>query len=208
MQSVRTITTVAARLNARCRMGTKGPSLPALLAMSDRARLPDPVPKLPAFPKKAALVFRGGDTVQGRRARTACRRLGIPFIWAGTAADAIRLHADGLHLRDDATTRGREARVWRRRRGNALLFAAAHGSRAARSAAALGVDAILLSPVFPTASHPGAPCIGPARFRSWVRQAAVPVYALGGVTPATARTLLSTRCAGIAGIDWVLTLRP
>ncbi|WP_337996334.1 thiamine phosphate synthase [Oleispirillum naphthae] len=199
---MRTITTVAFRLNAR----SGDARLPALLAMSDRARLPDPVPFLRRFPRRAALVFRGGDAARGWAARAACRRLGVPFFWAGAAAEARFLSADGLHLRDDAAARQREARAWRRH-GGALLFAAAHGPRAVRAAAAAGADAVLLSPVFPTASHPGAPAIGISRFRAWARAAGVPVYALGGVTPKTARALVSTPCVGIAGIDWVLALR-
>jgi len=175
--------------------------------MSDRARLPDPVPFLRRFPPGAALVFRGGDVARGWAARAACRRLGVPFFWAGGAAEALFLAADGLHLRDDRSARGREARTWRRRAGGALLFAAAHGPRALRAAGAARADAVLLSPVFPTESHPGESAIGISRLRAWARAAGAPVYALGGVTPRTARALLSTPCVGIAGIDWVLALR-
>lgn len=183
--------------------------MPALLAMSDRLRLPDPIPLLPRFPVDAALIHRGGTRDDDAAAvRAACRHQGIPFLWAGSAADALALDADGLHLRDDATWRARQARAWRRRRPHALLTAAAHGPRALRAAAALGVDAVLLSPVFPTASHPGNTTIGISRFRWWVRACPCPVHALGGVTPRTARALFSTGCVGIAGIDWVLSLSP
>lgn len=199
---MRTIATVAARLNARSRA-----PLPALLAMRDAARLPDPRPLLPGFPRGAALVWRGGTLdARAAAARTACLRLGIPFLWAGRAAEALAMRADGLHLRDDPAFRASEARAWRRR-GGGLLTGAAHGLRAVRECAALGMDAVLLSPVFPSASHPGGKAIGITRFRAWARAADVPVFALGGVTEKRARALLSARCAGIAGIDWVLALR-
>ena len=43
-----------------------------------------------------------------------------------------------------------------------LVSAAAHDEASARRAARAGVDLILLSPVFPTNSHPGRPALGPA----------------------------------------------
>ncbi len=200
---MRTIATVAARLNARSRA-----PLPALLAMRDRARMPDPRPLLPGFPQGAALVWRGGILdAQAAATRAACLCLGVPFLWAGRAAEALAIRADGLRLRDDPAFRNAEARAWRRR-GGGLLTGAAHGLRALRECAALGMDAVLLSPVFLTASHPSGKAIGICRFRAWTRAADIPVFALGGVTDKTARALLSADCAGIAGIDWVLSLRP
>ena len=50
-------------------------------------------------------------------------------------------------------------------------------------------DALVLSPVFATRSHPGAPPLGPLRFRLLARQARVPVIALGGMTARRAAAL-------------------
>jgi thiamine-phosphate pyrophosphorylase len=52
--------------------------------------------------------------------------------------------------------------------------------------------AVLLSPVFATRSHPGAPCLGPVRF---------PVLALGGMSGARARALRWGRWAAIDGLS-------
>jgi thiamine-phosphate pyrophosphorylase len=43
--------------------------------------------------------------------------------------------------------------------------------------------------------------MGPVRFAALARAAGRPVYALGGVTNETARRLLSTGAAGLAGIQ-------
>lgn len=64
-----------------------------------------------------------------------------------------------------------------------------------------GADAILLSPVFPTASHPDAPVLGPVRFRLLARKAKAPVIALGGMTRATAKRLDWPRWAAIDGLS-------
>jgi thiamine-phosphate pyrophosphorylase len=59
---------------------------------------------------------------------------------------------------------------------------------------------VILSPVFPTRSHPGAPALGPLRWAALARRAAGPVVALGGVDGARARRL-PRRTAGLAAID-------
>lgn len=57
--------------------------------------------------------------------------------------------------------------------------------------------ALLLSPVFPTRSHPGAKVLGPLRFRLLAARAGVPVIALGGMNARTAKRLDWPRWAGI-----------
>ncbi len=58
-------------------------------------------------------------------------------------------------------------------------------------------DAILLSPVFPTRSHPGSKVLGPRRFRLLAARSPVPVIALGGMNPRCARHLNATHWAAI-----------
>jgi len=57
--------------------------------------------------------------------------------------------------------------------------------------------AILLSPAFPTRSHPGEKPLGPVRFRLLAVHAAVPVIALGGMNARSARRLDWRYWAGI-----------
>jgi thiamine-phosphate pyrophosphorylase len=63
------------------------------------------------------------------------------------------------------------------------------------------VDAVLLSPVFPTRSHPGAPALGPVRFGLWLRAASVSVIALGGMDAPRLRRLRGQGAHGYAAID-------
>jgi thiamine-phosphate pyrophosphorylase len=86
------------------------------------------------------------------------------------------------------------------RRRDWIVTAAAHSPIAIRLAARLGVDAVLLSPVFATASHPDARTLGPLRFARWARESPVPVYALGGIDAARARRLRGSGAVGFAGI--------
>jgi thiamine-phosphate pyrophosphorylase len=57
--------------------------------------------------------------------------------------------------------------------------------------------ALVLSPVLPTRSHPGASSLGPLRFRLLAARAGLPVIALGGMNASTARRLKWPRWGGI-----------
>jgi thiamine-phosphate pyrophosphorylase len=175
--------------------------LPPLILMTDAVRLPDPEAAIACLPRGAAVILRHRDAVErgrlARRLAAPCLRLGLTLI---IAADArLAAAAGGLHLPEHMLRHGgRGWRAWRR--PGWLVTAAAHSPAAIRAAAGAGVDAVLLSPVFPTASHPGAAALGPLKFAAFVRRSPVPVYALGGVAAATAPRLAGSGAAGFAAI--------
>jgi len=207
---VRTIATVAQRLNDRnSKLFRNKKRFPAVLAMTDTLRCPDIAEIIPHLPPNCAVIYRNGDHPQrwemARKLQTACRHNHVPMIMAGTATEAATCNASGLHLRDQKHLRNRELRMYRRKfKRHGFVIAAAHSPVSIRHCATLGINAILLSPVYTTRSHPGAASLGITKFRLWCRLSKVPVYALGGITQKTAGHLLSTNCIGIAGIDWFL----
>ena len=132
------------------------------------------------------------------------RQRRLRLLVAGDARLARAIGADGLHLPESLVA----APGWRRfQRPGWLVTAAAHSAPAIARAFACGVDAVLLSPVFPTASHPGGQALGLLRFARLVRWSPLPVYALGGISAATVRRLNSLSIAGIAGISAVAGIR-
>ncbi len=82
-----------------------------------------------------------------------------------------------------------------------LTLATAHNLADIGLANRLRADAVLLSPAFPTRSHPNAPALGPLRFRLLAAHAQMPVLALGGMNPQTARRLAWPRWAAIDGLS-------
>lgn len=81
----------------------------------------------------------------------------------------------------------------------ALYGRAAHDEAEVRRARAEGVDYLVVGPIFPTASHPGHPGIGPERLAALVRVAGpVPVLAIGGLTPERVEAVLTAGASGIA----------
>ena len=77
-------------------------------------------------------------------------------------------------------------------------LATAHDLREIGRANRCGAQAVLISPVFPTRSHPGAPTLGRIRLLLLARRARMPVIALGGMT---ARRFRGLGIHGWAAID-------
>lgn len=190
----------------RDRRHRRGAALPLLLLMTDPARLPDPAPAVAQLPRGSGVILRHQDPrARARLARALaplCRRQGVLLLIAGDPRLAAELRADGVHFPE---SRGAEARAWRRRRPRWLITTAAHDGPALQRAARAGAQAALLSPVFATASHPGARPLGPVRFTRLVHRSPLPVYALGGVTAESARKLKTSGTVGIAGISGLAT---
>lgn len=177
--------------------------LPALIVMSDEQRLPDPVVALAHLPPGGAIVLRHRDAVARRalveRTMPLAHARGVLVIVADDPELAHRSGAAGLHLPERVAASADAYLIRRRWRG--LLTCAAHDPRALRRAHQINADAALVSPVFPTRSHPGDVSIGLMRFLAWTRDARLPVYALGGVNAANAGRLHGRTIVGIAGID-------
>ncbi|MGB0672099.1 MAG: thiamine phosphate synthase [Rhodospirillales bacterium] len=129
------------------------------------------------------------------------RRRGLVVILATEPKTAAGLGADGCHLSEVALRRqaGKRRRPW----PGFLITAATHGPSALNKAALLGCDAALLSPIFPTLSHPDAQTLGPLKTRLWVRRVGfpLPVFALGGLRPATAKRLGRQALSGFAATE-------
>lgn len=81
-----------------------------------------------------------------------------------------------------------------------LLAASCHNAEELALAAELGCDFATLSPVLPTASHPDAPTLGFAQAAQLTAAAQLPVYWLGGLTPAELSQTKNSGAQGIAAI--------
>lgn len=128
-----------------------------------------------------------------------CRQRGLILLVAGDTRLARAVGADGVHLPQGLLP---SAAGLRRQFG--MVTAAAHDAGAVARAARAEVDAVLISPVFATVSHPGAAGLGVVRFAALVDQArrkGLKVYALGGMDAVTGRRLKITGMTGVAGIS-------
>lgn len=173
--------------------------LPRLLAFTDPARTPDVAAFARALPPGAALVYRAFGAPRAAAELVAIARdNGLILLVGADAGLAARLGADGVHLPERLAG---EAGRLKARRPDWIVTAAAHSLAAARRAANAGADAAVVSAVFASASPSAGAPMGPVRLAGLVRQAGLPVYALGGVNDATAARLLNVGIAGLAGLE-------
>jgi thiamine-phosphate pyrophosphorylase len=77
----------------------------------------------------------------------------------------------------------------------------AHDRAEALAGKRAGAALLFVSPVHPTASHPGAPALGPRRARRIGAGLGLPIVALGGMTARRWRRLRTAGFAGWAAID-------
>ncbi len=91
-----------------------------------------------------------------------------------------------------------ESAYWRARFPSLLITTSAHSLHALLRAQSMPVDAVFLSPVFATQSHPERTALTPARANLIAKQMRKPLYALGGIDARNAALLHGF--AGIAAI--------
>jgi thiamine-phosphate pyrophosphorylase len=167
--------------------------LPALILMTDDDRLPDPVAAARALPRRSIVIVRAQAAAKRRvlalSLREVARANGLFLLIAGDVALARSIGADGVHLPEARI--GEAAAI--RAQNRFVVTASAHSLAALRKAGA--VDALILSAVFATASHPDGASLGPLRASLIARLSPLPVYALGGITAKNAN-----RLAGFCGI--------
>lgn len=196
------------RAHARANPGQR--ALPPLLFLTDPDRTPEPWEPAGRLPKGAGVVFRwfgrpDSLEVGGRLARI-CRARGLVFLVGADPDLAEALDADGLHLPEHVVG---QADALRRRPGW-LVTGAAHSRGALAAAASAGLHAALLSPIFPSASPSAGTPLGAARFKALARDAALPVYALGGINTTTAPALADSGACGLAVVSatWIERMVP
>lgn len=169
-------------------MRARHPPIPRIWLMTDPRMGEGLWRALERLPRGAGVVFRhyGVPDREILLARTAkiARRRGLLLVIAGDRGGVHRAHVHNAR------------RAW----PGGIRTASAHDRREAVRAVRDGADAIFVSPVFATRSHPGARALGLVRFGRIVRDLGVPVIALGGMDARRARTLPGS-VYGWAGID-------
>ncbi|RMG91500.1 MAG: thiamine phosphate synthase, partial [Zetaproteobacteria bacterium] len=112
------------------------------------------------------------------------------------------VNADGLHLPSRMIDQVPMARQWLHDHGttNTYISVSCHNSSELCRAEESGCNLVLLSPVFPTNSHPGRPALGVERFQALATRVNVPVIALGGITTENRKLLGGYGIAVISAI--------
>ncbi|MFP4244621.1 MAG: Nudix family hydrolase [Ectothiorhodospira sp.] len=135
-----------------------------------------------------------------REAVPLCHHHGARILINADPETAVAAGADGLHL-NGVRLAGWAARGVRPRVGDeGLVAASVHDAASLEQARRLGCDWVVISPVAPTATHPGGKPLGWRGFAELARAAGCPAYALGGMTPAHIPRARACGGQGVAGI--------
>jgi thiamine-phosphate pyrophosphorylase len=176
----------------------KRSDLPRLWLFTDSRRLSDPRASIAGLPRgRAGVVLRHDDdparAALGREVARICRARRLPLVVAGDLRLAAALRA-GVHLRGG---------YWPGPvRPPGLVTSSAHSVPDVVRASRAGAGLVFLSPAFPTASHVGAPGLGPLRWGLIARYGVnrTGMAALGGVYGRTVTRLPSNLCQAIGAI--------
>lgn len=157
------------------------PWLPAGLFLTDPRRVPDPGAVIATLPDEVGVIIRhfgrpeliqeAGELV------THCHRSGRTVLIAADPELATALKADGVHWPARMASAAAHAARW-----FDLNTMSVHTVHDLRRAAGLGMDAALLSAVFPSDSPSAGQPAGLMRLAATTRSAGLPLYALGGIT--------------------------
>ncbi|WP_300274089.1 Nudix family hydrolase [Halomonas sp.] len=125
-----------------------------------------------------------------------CRKHGARLLLNGEPELLEAIDADGVHL-----TSERLMQLERRPIAEGKwLSASTHDRRQLDQAGRLGCDFVTLSPLRTTPSHPDVAPVGWHDFQQLVERAAMPVFALGGMTRHDANHARAVGAQGVASI--------
>jgi thiamine-phosphate pyrophosphorylase len=137
------------------------------------------------------------------RLREICTRAGAPLIVNDRVDVAIAADADGVHLPFDSIGVSMARKLLGRTR---LIGVSSHSPPDVAGAAREGADFAVFGPIFDPLSKPATrPAWGASGLKAACGAGAIPVFALGGITPDRARELFASpdqvaRPAGVASI--------
>ncbi len=125
-----------------------------------------------------------------------CRPYGAKLLLNASPTEFAEHRADGLHLNSTRLMACDQRPVGK----DKYLCASVHNETELAQANRIGVDFIMLSPVLPTQSHPGAPTLGWEGFQALVEKSHCPVFALGGMERCHLELAREKGAQGIAAI--------
>ncbi len=183
---------VAALLQADAYLVTPAP-------VDDTAWLEGLQRALAAGVRRVQLRAPGLDQARWRRlcakAASLCRKAGASVLVNGDPVLALELQT-GVHLRAAQLRQLRERPL----PPASEVAASCHDADELRLAEALGCDFAVVGPVKATPTHPGTPGIGWDAFAALREEASLPIYAIGGLSPADLAAARNRGAQGIAAI--------
>lgn len=182
----------------------KNSGLPPMIFITDHNKITNINNVINNLPKNSMVIIRDYN-IDNREnyafsIANICRKCGIKFLVAGDVKLARKIGADGVHLPEYMISEAEKINDMQ------FISVSCHNIDAIKNVGKYRVNAILLSPVFPTTTHPNTNIINLDMFKIMAEDSQIPVYALGGINEKNIKNLVGIKIAGIAGIDVFNTL--
>lgn len=175
--------------------------LPDWVLMTDPQRV-QPLEAAENLPNGNMIIYRhfgAKDRLDVADAlRDLCKDRGHLLLIGQDVALALGCDADGVHLPERDML---AASHIRKAHPNWFMSCAVHSEDAIKKANALDLNAVILSPIFPSQSPSAGEALGAERFGEMVNLSKHPVIALGGITEKNAeqaRAAGAESCAGVS----------
>ncbi|WP_295632461.1 thiamine phosphate synthase [uncultured Mitsuokella sp.] len=137
-----------------------------------------------------------------KKVMAVCRRYDVPCILHQFSETAQKLQSDGLHLPLPQLRRLRAE-------GQKLTFpelgTSCHSVQDVREAMKLGCTYVFAGHIYATSCKPGLAPRGLTFLREAVKASSIPVYAIGGMTPARLPEVLAAGAAGGCAMSSLMT---
>ena len=157
------------------------------------------------IPKKSAFLLRSYETKKRRKIAKQllkfCKMKKIKLLIGSDVKLAEDINAHGIHLPEYMIRNNKinwiniknvkSNKKW-------IITTAVHNIQSLKKAEELDIDAALLSPVFPSKSHPNNKSLGLNKFLKIVKKTKLPIYALGGINIKNVKSLIETDIIGYA----------
>ncbi|MFT4089622.1 MAG: thiamine phosphate synthase [Asticcacaulis sp.] len=185
-------------------MSSLRPELPCLYFFTDPVRTPHPEDIAAHLPEGAAIIYRHfGDRHAAAHARVLqglAQEKGLFLLIGNDAELAKDIGAAGVHLSEDRIS---QATPLRTERPDIWLTAACHDVQTLEQPEINSLDAVFVSPVFPSQSPSAAhkDALGVKGIERFCAVSPIPVMGLGGITTDNAHRLNSSGLSGFGAID-------
>lgn len=175
--------------------------LPALVFMTDRTAIPDPITIIKHFPKPVLVIIRDYDHPDRyeytKQIAAICQTYHHPYLVANNVQLAQTIKANGVHLSEYTV---KQATHIKKRYPNWVITSSVHNQQTLNAAQRYPLDLIFISPIFATQSHPHKTTLGFIKLQELARKSIIPSYALGGINNENCHLLNNSLVSGIAGI--------
>ena len=180
--------------------------LPKIIIIFDEKEFIEKKFELLKIPRGSAILFRSYDTKSRKKVAKEvlkfCKIKGLKLLISSDVRMAREINANGIHLpeymiNDQSKINWKNFKAWKTKL-KWMVTAAAHNKKTLYKIPGHIIDAVLLSPIFLTKSHPKQIHLGVSKLIKMVHEIKIPIYALGGINLKTVQYLKKSGITGFA----------